>query len=178
MLLPLFWNPTMAVVTTSGNGHAPSSKISRVDKEILKVLLDPRVNISTQALAKQVGVPLSTVQRRRKRLEERYLDISYSLRLSSLGYRRVDFFVHTAGGNAVDVGLELLKRKEVVFVGRCAGDHTIDLRVEAIVRDNGQVLDLLEAIKGLPNVRDVIWSELVDVIGRKKSVPPDVIDSL
>ena len=158
--------------------HIHSKKISNVDKEILKVLLEPHGTISTQKLAGKLGVPLSTVQRRRKHLETKYLDISYSLKLRNLGFRRIDFFLYTAGGNTSTIGLELLRRKEIVSVGRSVGEHTIDLRAEAIIKDSGQLLDLLEAIKAMPNVKDVIWSEIVDVIGKKKSIPSDVIDSL
>ena len=155
-----------------------SQRISRVDKEILKVLLEPQGNVSTQALSERLGVPLSTIQRRRKRLENKYLDLSYSLKLNNLGFRRIDFFLYTMGGNTSEIGLELLKHKAVVSVSRSVGEHTIDLRAEAVIKDNGQLLELLEAMKAMPNVRDVIWSEIVDVIGRKKSIPSDVIDSL
>jgi len=168
----------MPAKSVSGDSRIRSSRISGVDKEILKVLLDPQGNVSTQVLAERIGVPLSTVQRRRKHLESMYLDVLYSLKLTNLGYRRIDFFLYTGGGNTSDVGLELLKQKAVVSVSRSVGEHTIDLRAEAVIRDNGQLLDLLEAMKAMPNVRDVIWSEIVDVIGRKKSVPSDVIDSL
>ena len=158
--------------------HIHSSKISRVDKEILKILLEPYNRISTQLLAKKIGVPLTTVQRRRNHLEDKYLDISYSLNLRNLGFRRIDFFLYTGGGNTSEIGRELLKHKEIVSVGRSVGEHTIDLRAEAIVKDSGQLLDLLEAMKAMPNVRDVIWSEIVDVIGRKQSIPSEVIDAL
>jgi len=155
-----------------------SSKISRVDKAILKVLLEPGGNLSTQALAAKLGVPLTTVQRRRKHLESRYLDISYSLKLKDLGFRRVDFFLYTSGGNTAEIGRELLKQKEVVYVGLSVGEHTIDLRAEAIIKDSVHLLKLLELMKSLPNVRDVIWSEIVEVVGRKKSIPTEVIDAL
>jgi DNA-binding Lrp family transcriptional regulator len=164
--------------SASSQNHVHSSRISRVDKEILKVLLEPKGNTSTQTLAEKLGVPLSTIQRRRKHLENKYLDISYSLRLSDLGFRRVDFFLYTAGGNTSDIGRELLKHKEVVSVGRSVGEHTIDLRAEAIIKDSGQLLDLLEAMKALPNVKDVIWSEIVDMIGKKRSIPSDIIDAI
>jgi DNA-binding Lrp family transcriptional regulator len=168
----------MPSVPTSGESHIRASRITRVDKEILKVLLEPEGDISTQLLAGKLGVPLSTVQRRRKQLESKYLDISYSLKLKNLGFRRIDFFLYTGGGNTSEIGLELLKRQEVVSVGRSVGEHTIDLRAEAIIKDSGQLLDLLEFMKAMPNVRDVIWSEIVDVIGKKKSIPSHVIDSL
>jgi len=155
-----------------------SSRISRVDKEILKILLEPDSRTTTHALAKRLGVPLTTVQRRRSHLENKYLDVSYSLRLRNLGYRRIDFFLYTSGGSTSEIGRELLKHKEIVSVGRSVGEHTIDLRAEAIIKDSGQLLDLLEVMKGMPNVRDVIWSEIVDVIGKKQSIPSDVIDAL
>ena len=155
-----------------------SAKISKVDKEILKVLLEPGSSVSTQELAGKLGVPLSTVQRRRKHLENKYLEVSYSLNLKDLGFRRIDFFLYTAGGSTTSIARELLKNKDVVAVGRSVGEHTIDLRAEAIIKDSGKLLDLLEMMKGLPNVRDVIWSEIVEVVGKKRSIPSEVIDEL
>jgi len=158
--------------------HIHSSKISRVDKEILKVLLEPDGKVSTRELAEKLGVPLTTVQRRRNHLEAKYLDVSYSLRLRNLGFRRIDFFLYTTGGNTSGIGRELLKHRDVISVGRSVGEHTIDLRAEAIVRDSVQLLELLEVMKAMPNVKDVIWSEIVEVIGRKRSIPTEVIDQL
>ena len=155
-----------------------SSRISRVDKEILKVLLEPEGNMSSRMLAQKLGVPATTIQRRRTHLENKYLDITYSLRLRRLGIRRIDFFLNTAGGNTSDIGRKLLECQEIVSVSRSIGEHTIDLRVEAIVKDTGLLLELLEMMKGMPSVKDVIWSETVDVIGRKRAIPSEVIDEL
>jgi DNA-binding Lrp family transcriptional regulator len=158
--------------------HIHSTRISKVDKEILKILLEPNARVSSHALSEKLQVPLTTVQRRRNHLEAKYLDISYSLKLRNLGFRRIDFFLYTAGGNTSEIGRELLKRKEIVSVGRSVGEHTIDLRAEAIVKDSSQLLDLLEVMKAMPKVRDVIWSEIVDFVGRKQSIPSEVIDEL
>jgi len=158
--------------------HVRSPRISRVDKEILKVLLEPESKISSRMLAQKLEVPATTIQRRRNHLENKYLEITYSLKTRRLGIRRIDFFLYTAGGNTSEIGHRLLRRQEVVSVGRSIGEHTIDLRVEAIVRDSGQLLELLEVMKGMTNVKDVIWSEIVDVIGRKRSIPSEVIDEL
>lgn len=38
------------------------------------------------------------------------------------------------------------------------------------MRNNGEILDMLEYIKGTNGVRDVIWSEIIDVVGRKQVV--------
>ena len=58
-----------------------------------------------------------------------------------------------------------------MYAARTIGEHTIDLRIEVFVKDNGQPLDLLEDVKGMNGVRDVVWTEVVETIGRKN--PPN-----
>jgi hypothetical protein len=43
---------------------------------------------------------------------------------------------------------ELFLLKQVTRVAKSIGEHTIDLRVETIVKDNYEILDLLEKLKG------------------------------
>jgi DNA-binding Lrp family transcriptional regulator len=152
--------------------------LSAIDKKILKILLAPSDRISSQALAAKLGLPRTTIQRRRNYLEKHFLEFAYSLKLDELGYRRVDLLIYTGGGDTVRVANKLLERDEVVYVGRSIGEHTIDLRAEAIIKDNSQLLDLLEDVKAMPSVKDVIWSEIVKIVGKKRSVPGAIIDSM
>ena len=73
---------------------------------------------------------------------------------------------------------KLIELNEVTYVGKSIGEHTIDLRVESIVKDNVRLLDLLEDIKGMDGVNDVVWSEIVSVTGRKISIPSSIIDKI
>jgi hypothetical protein len=73
---------------------------------------------------------------------------------------------------------KLLENEEVVYVGKSIGEHTIDLRVEIIVRDNEELLDILEKVKAMDGVNDVVWSEIVQVVGMKRSIPSRIIDML
>jgi DNA-binding Lrp family transcriptional regulator len=152
--------------------------ISEIDKKILKILLEPSGKLSSVDLEKKLGIPRSTLQRRRRYLEQEFLEFRYVLRLERTGFRRVDLFIYTGGGTTDSIAQELLKRDEVVYVASSIGEHTIDLRAEIIVEDNSELLDILELVKGMPNVRDVIWSEIVEVLGRKQSVPSSIIDRL
>ncbi|HKZ61098.1 MAG TPA: winged helix-turn-helix transcriptional regulator [Nitrososphaera sp.] len=156
----------------------PVRKLSNLDKKLLKILLQPNGRVSSHALAAKLGIPRTTVQRRRNFLEKHFLGFTYTLKLKDLGFRRVDLLIYTGGGNTVKIAEKLLERDEVVYVGTSIGEHTIDLRAEVIIRDNSQLLDLLEEVKGMPNVRDVVWSEIVKIVGIKKSVPASVIDKL
>jgi hypothetical protein len=66
----------------------------------------------------------------------------------------------------------------VTCVGKSIGEHTIDLRAEIIIRDNSQLLNVLEKVKGIEGVEDTIWSEIVEVVGKKRSIPSSIIDQL
>ena len=153
-------------------------KLSNVDKKLLKILLEPASRPSSHSLVAKLGLPRTTIQRRRVFLEKHFLEFSYALKLEELGYRRVDLLIYTGGGETISIAEKLLLREEVVYVGRSIGEHTIDLRAEVIVKDNSQLLDLLEEVKAMPNVRDVVWSEIVKIIGKKRSVPGSIIDAM
>jgi DNA-binding Lrp family transcriptional regulator len=149
------------------------SQLSDMDRKMLRLLLDSGGSIPTHELSQQLDMPLSTVQRRRKRLEEDYLIKHYSLDPMKFGWRKIDLLIYTEGGETMIVGKELLKREEVTYAARTIGEHTIDLRVEVFVKDNAVLLDLLEDVKAMKGVRDVVWTEVVEVIGRKN--PPNHI---
>ena len=111
-------------------------------------------------------------------MEKHFLEFAYSLKLTELGYRRVDLLIYTGGCDTIRIANKLLEREEVVYVGRSIGEHTIDLRAEVIIKDNSQLLDLLEEVKAMPSVKDVVWSEIVKIVGQKRSVPSAIIDNL
>jgi DNA-binding Lrp family transcriptional regulator len=152
--------------------------ISEADKKILRVLLEPNGKITSYVLALKTGLPRTTVQRRRTFLEKRFIEFSYVLKLAELGFRRVDLLIATERGKTLPVAGALLNLRSVVYVGRSVGEHTIDLRAEIIIKDNAELLDLLELVKGMEGVAEVVWSEIVQVVGKKKSIPNDIIDRL
>ena len=88
------------------------------------------------------------------------------------------FFISIRNGKINTVANNLLDSDEVTYVGKSIGEHTIDLRVETIVKDNSTVLDILEKIKAMDGVNDVVWSEIVSVVGRKISIPGSIIDKI
>jgi DNA-binding Lrp family transcriptional regulator len=163
---------------SSSLNKTTTTHLSDIDKKILQILLSPNDNKTSSSLSKELGVPITTIRRRRKRLESEYLKVHYVLDIEKFGWRRVDFFISVKNGKTNSVANELLEIDEVTYVGKSIGEHTIDLRVETIVKDNVILLDLLEKIKGMEGVNDVIWSEIVSVVGRKKSIPSSIIGKL
>jgi DNA-binding Lrp family transcriptional regulator len=166
------------VMAAVGRDAVTRTRLSKVDKQILKILLEPGGEVTSRTLEQKLGIPRSTIQRRRNHLERTYLEHPYRLDLAKLGFRRVDLLIYTGGGATDAIAHELLKRDEVVSVGKSIGEHTIDLRAEVIIKDNPELLGLLETVKAMKKVNDVIWSEIVEVIGQKRSVPSPIIDKL
>lgn len=156
----------------------PDIGISQIDRKILKILLAPNGQKTTKSISTKLGIPVTTVRRRRKRLEDKFLKLQYILDVEKFGWRRVDFFIAIEKGNVDAVGRDLIGLDDVTYVGKSIGEHTIDLRVETIVKDNSVLLNLLEKIKGMEGVKDVVWSEIVNVVGRKMSIPSSIIDKI
>lgn len=163
------------VVARSGK---PRITLSDIDRKILKVLLTPDSKISSKVLSKRLDIPQTTLQRRRKRLENELLKITYSLDVEKFGWHKVDFLIATESGKTDVIAKSLLKREEVIYVGKSIGQHTIDLRVETILKDNGEILRMMELLKATEGIKEVIWTEIVQVVGSKASVPAHIIDKL
>ena len=153
--------------------------LSTLDRTILKEILSNHEKKTSDFISKKTGNSLSTIQRRRKRLEKEYFKKNEDFFcLEKFGWRRVDFFISTRKGRSDEVAKELLTLKQVISVGKSIGQHTIDMRVESIVKDNAQILDLMEKMKAMDGIRDVVWSEIVKIVGKKKSVPSYIVDLL
>jgi DNA-binding Lrp family transcriptional regulator len=137
--------------------------------------------ITSKEIARRLGVPATTVQRRRKRLEgggEGVLTMNYIFDLKRFGWHKIQFLVATTGGRTTSIAKEIAKMNQIVHVSKSLGHHAIDLHVIAVVHNNSELLDVMEQIRSIEGVKDAIWTESVQPISSKMSVPPDVIDSL
>jgi DNA-binding Lrp family transcriptional regulator len=169
----------LSISNVSRKLEGKGANISDLDRKLLKILLQPNGDLkSSKTLSAKLGMPITTVRRRRKRLESTLLKLHYVLDIEKFGWRRVDFFIAIKNGMVNAVASKLLDSDEVTYVGKSIGEHTIDLRVETIVKDNASVLDILEKIKAMDGVNDVVWSEIVSVVGRKISIPSSIIDKI
>jgi len=78
------------------------------------------------------------------------LIISCTVDLSKFGCHKVDFLIATGSGKTDTIAKSLLKRDEVVYVGKSIGQNTIDPRVETILKDNTEILRMIELLKATP----------------------------
>ncbi len=169
-----FEDETIAPVQFIGG----SKKLSDVDKKMLQTLLASSGRVSSLSLSRKLEIPLTTIQRRRKRLESEFLEVAYSLKLEKLGWRNADLLISTSKGRASHIGKELLTHSAVTRVCRSIGEHTIDLHAEIVFKDNTELLSVIEWVKSLEGTKDVIWTEPVELMGKNMPVPDKVLEQL
>ena len=139
--------------------------LSPVDKMILKNLLASRGLISSIKLSAELNIPLSTILRRRKRLEAMFLEMHYALKLEKLGWRNATLYISTQNGLTSAIGKELLSWQAINAVCSIFDENGFDLKVEVAFRDNSSLLEIIERIKAVKGVGSVSWCEDVECIG-------------
>ena len=152
--------------------------MSEIDKKILKTLVTSRSRVSSLTLSRTLEIPLTTVQRRRKRLESEYVETMHSMRLDIFGWRLGQLLISTKSGMTKSIGRQLLAFAQVISVTRSIGEHTIDLCVEIVFKDNKELVALIDQIKAMDEVKDVIWTEKIETLGRNDDALVPIIDKL
>ena len=150
--------------------------LSPMDKKMLTSLLYSNGDMSSLALSRQLKIPLTTVQRRRKRLEQ-VIDSSYSLKIEEFGLRMITFFMTIEGRSAIEVGKEALHLQQIISVERMIGGN-IDVEIKAIVTTNKDIAQLSEQLKTIRGVKELSWNERVSIIGKNSDVYVSIIESL
>lgn len=158
-------------------GKREEHYFSTTDKKIVRKLISSSGRVSSLLLSRELEIPLTTVQRRRKKLEDEFIEAFYSLKVEKLGWRKATMFVSVSHGDFLVAGKELLESSDLIIsVSRIIGVRAADFKAEIIFRDNSDLSKLIDQVKSLPHVQDISWSETVREVGRK-DYPDAVLDS-
>lgn len=151
--------------------------LTNTDKAILRYLFESKGRVSSLKISRELDIPLSTIQRRRKRLQDILIETNYSIRSEKLGWRNASLYVSSTSGKAELIGKEILDMSELVSsVTRTVGDSSFDLKVEMVFKTIEELTSLIDKIKSMEGASAVIWSESLKLIGRKE-VSKRVVDS-
>src|SRR5919202_373524 len=156
-----------------GNGSSAATYISKLlDNINIKIIseLVRQPDISSLALAKKLDIPLSTLQRRKARIEKAILKRNYTFNYKAFGARVGDLIVNVDKGKSKEVAQSLLKiyRNNVVLCDtRINSMHNVSARI--IYKDTEELFEIIESIKTMDYVDGVQWSEMVEAIGDNNS---------
>lgn len=139
--------------------------LDRINLKIIGELIT-NGDIKSSEIAARLKVPLSTIQRRRTRIEKSLLKKTYKMDLTVLGYRTAQIFVDVQRGKAKQTGEELLEKfdKNIINASTRINSNN-NLCLEVIYSRSDELHYLLEEIKALPVAAKVEWSEQVMVVG-------------
>jgi hypothetical protein len=145
---------------------------------VVRDLLVTRAEIAARLLSEKLGIVPSAIPPTSKEWGRGYLSISYSSTLEKYGWRQVELLISTTGGRTMAIGKELLKREDVAYVARTVGQFNIDLKVEVFVQSNEDLINLIEKVKAIRGVKELIWSEIIEVVGRTNHIPAETLAAL
>lgn len=162
----------MASNQRPGRNNAPNNHISpnqkiridELDVKIIKELFnDP--SITSTAIAEKHHEALSTIQRRRARLEQSLVKRAYTIDITKLGWRLADLSISVQKGVAKKIAQELVssRRNNVIVATLRIGDPIVDIMANVFYKDSQELHELIESVKAIPNVTHVEWSEIVEM---------------
>ena len=139
--------------------------LDRINLKIVEELIT-NGDIKSSEIAAKLKIPLSTIQRRRTRIEKYLLKKNYKMDMTLLGYRTAQIFIDVQGGRARETGEELLIKYDRNVVNASTRiNSSNNLCLEVVYNGSEELHYLLEEIKSLPLATKVDWSEQVMMIG-------------
>lgn len=139
-----------------GNGSGRAAfRLDELDIKIISLLVQGRNN---RDICKELGVPLSTIQRRTRIIfEKELLTNRVELNYKKLGLSKGLAHLYLGDGDALQTAKKLMGVDGVVSVSIHIGNS--DVVGEIVYRDSVNILNLLSQIKRISGVQKVVWSE-------------------
>jgi len=132
--------------------------LDELDMKLISLLIQGYDN---KQIAKNVKSPLSTIQRRtRKLFEAKYVVNNVELNFQKLGYHKGYVHLYLHGGTDMNVFAERLRNMKGIYsVGLHLGNS--DIVGTIVFKENREVLDLIADVKKLEGISRIIWSHEV-----------------
>lgn len=123
--------------------------------------------MSNPEISNRLKIPLSTIQRRRYRIDKStMLKRGYEIDYSQFGLRKADILVDLSKGDCVDIAKLIVKEypENVLEVTMRLGDPKVNLIVKVIYNTSDEIFDIIHHIKRMEHVEDVRWSEIIKTV--------------
>src|SRR5713101_6344500 len=82
--------------------------MDKINMGIMKEIVND-ADVKSSLIASKYKIPLSTIQRRRARLEKTVLKKNFSIDMIKMGWRVADLFVSVSGGKSNQVAKKILQ---------------------------------------------------------------------
>lgn len=135
----------------------------QTDIDIIKLLIKGDGN---KGISSKLKIPLSTIQRRTKRLMEKVLIIlNRLLNNFKFGYNTGLLLIYSSDGNINELAKKILDLDGITSVEIHIGNT--DVLAEFAYKDGKQLFDVISKIKKIKGVDRLIWSERITRLRQK-----------
>lgn len=134
-----------------------TTSIDNTDYRIIKLLIDGNSN---KQVASKLKIPLSTIQRRARKIVEKGLIIpKVQLNHEKFGYRTGLLHIYVSNSHIKEIAKKVLDLKGVTAVEIHIGNS--DVLADFAYRNSQDLLEMIIMIKNIIGVDKVIWSERI-----------------
>lgn len=144
-----------------------SLDLDSLDIKIMRELLGNPHSSSCSKIVRKFGIPYSTVQRRKTRLERIVLTRKYELNTQDLGWRSAEILMLVENGKADYMAEKLIEKFDKVTGTSTRINTKSNLAAYVSFRNSYELHELIEKIRAMPNVSNIEWSEIVRDAGNK-----------
>jgi DNA-binding Lrp family transcriptional regulator len=115
-------------VSNNKRGNIVSISMDQLNLKIIKDMIS-HADVKSVDMAKRYNTPLSTIQRRRTKLERTILKRRYYIDISHLGWRQADLLISIAQGDCEELGRKLLDtyRSNIIATSLRIGNPEVNL---------------------------------------------------
>ncbi|MGN6346162.1 MAG: winged helix-turn-helix transcriptional regulator [Candidatus Nitrosocosmicus sp.] len=143
----------------------PDFAIDETNLKIIRELVE-NPNVKSSEISEKLQIPLSTIQRRKAKIENLILRKNYYFNFSDMGYRTADIFLNINNGKVVETGKQIIKLFENNVLRATSRINSKDnLCIEIIFENSRELHDILERMKSIDHIANVSFSEIVNVLG-------------
>jgi DNA-binding Lrp family transcriptional regulator len=134
------------------------------------IMINP--DIKSSDIAKKISIPLSTVQRRRARIENStMLQKKFEIDTKKIGLRTADMLIRVTKGQIESVANQIAKlhSKSILEMSLRIGQLDFNLVVKVVYKDSDEIYEIIKTVNTIDYVESVQWSEIVKIILRKEN---------
>lgn len=143
--------------------------LGSLDAKITQELLNDAF-ISSTDISKKHKAPLSTVQRRRRHLENTILTRRYEIDLKKQGFRIGEMTVIPENGASKEIVTRIFsKYANHILSITIKIDGAIMLAVLVYFKTTSEIHDIMEGTNSMPGVRQVKFAETVEIVRNKEN---------
>jgi DNA-binding Lrp family transcriptional regulator len=148
------------------------AKIDRIDNEIIALLL---VGKNNKQISTKIKIPLSTVQRRVRRLiADDLITFNSQINFEKFGFKVGMLHIYLLDGDFVKIAEKLKEFGGITSVEVHIGNS--DLIAHVVYKHSMDLLELIGKVKSLEKIEKIVWSERIYKI--RSDNPPILPDQM